>query len=135
MLSYSIRGTAASNFPDSNFIQVNGNTGSIYTFRSLFGTGSGTGSGNGSIAYIGAMSGSTLVSNTFTSGTLSIPNYTSSSAKPFSTDVVTPNNSTTASLLLIAGLVNTTAAITSLGVFAGTGSFDSNSSFSLYGLL
>jgi hypothetical protein len=64
-----------------------------------------------------------------------IPNYTSSTNKSISFDIVSENNATLAYATLEAWLWSQTAAITSIG-FTGLygGSIASNSTFSLYGL-
>lgn len=63
-----------------------------------------------------------------------IPNYTGSTTKSFSGDSVTENNGTTAYLVLYAGLLNNTSAITSISLFAQSGNFNQYSTFTLYGI-
>lgn len=109
----------------------------------------GTGSGVGSVALTGAsdynliayMTLSSDTSNTFASSTFYIPNYTSSAAKTVSIDAVTENNATAASQMIMAGLWNSTSAITSLSVVSvagsslqASGNLAQNSSATLYGV-
>ena len=74
--------------------------------------------------------------STFSNGELYFPNYTSSSFKSFSNDMVTENNGTTAYAEFDAGLWSNTSAITSIGinVYGGGGSFAQYSTFTLYGV-
>jgi hypothetical protein len=111
----------------------------------LYGTGSGTGSfaistsGNQNIfAYI---SDSSQTANTFGNGSFYIPNYTASVAKSVSVDGVSENNATAAVISIMAGLWNSTAAITSLTLVPVSGSsnlpsgnFVQYSSATLYGI-
>lgn len=78
---------------------------------------------------------SSSTANTFSNGELYIPNYTSSTNKSMSFDIVSENNATLAYATLEAWLWSQTAAITSVG-FTGLygGSIAANSTFSLYGL-
>ena len=73
--------------------------------------------------------------NVFGNSECYIPNYTSSNYKSFSSDGVNENNATAATLMMIAGLWQSTAAITSLVIAPSIGSsFTQYSTFSLYGL-
>jgi hypothetical protein len=85
----------------------------------------------------GIISLSLDTADTFGSSEVYIPNYTVSTAKPFSAFSVEENNSATAGqsgINAIANLWNNTAAITSL-VLIPDGNFVTGSSFYLYGLL
>jgi hypothetical protein len=75
--------------------------------------------------------------NTFSSQEIYIPNYTSANFKSMSLDSVTENNGTTAYAELNAILWSSTSAITSLAVnvYGGGGSLNTNSTFTLYGVL
>jgi hypothetical protein len=102
-------------------LALNGST-SGFSRRDLRGNGSGTpASSAGSDNYLGEMNPSTYTSNTFSSMSLYIPNYTSSQNKSYSVEIVTENNSTDAQQRILAGLWSNTAAITSLTISAASG--------------
>jgi hypothetical protein len=94
--------------------------------RFLYGTGSGTGSvsltGASDYNLIAYMSLSSDTANTFASASFYIPNYTANVVKSVSIDDVTENNATAANQMVMSGLWNSTAAITSLGVISVAGS-------------
>lgn len=116
-------------------ITFNGNT-SNYSRRQLFGNGSSAGSGSGSDRYIGSISSSTMTASTFGSVGVYSPNYRVASAKSYSSDSVAENNATTSVQVILAGLWNDTAAITSIsfGALGGGGNLSQYSSVSLYGI-
>ena len=90
---------------------------------------------DGSSVIIGQAATSTDTANVFGNSECYIPNYTSSNYKSFSGDGVNENNATAATLMMIAGLWQSTAAITSLVIAPSIGtSFTQYSTFSLYGL-
>jgi hypothetical protein len=70
-------------------------------------------------------------SNTFSNAELYIPNYAGSTYKVLSSHTATENNATEAYTTAIAGLLQNTAAITSITMAA---TFGSGSSFYLYGI-
>jgi hypothetical protein len=111
----SIRTTRA-NFADDIVFRFNGDTGTNYSYRSLYGTGSARDSGSGTISrgYFGLFCGDGGTSNTFGNGLLYIPNYTGSTQKSSSADAVNEQNSSPANQIIIAGLWTGTAAITSI---------------------
>ena len=74
-------------------------------------------------------------SNTFGNTEIYIPNYTSSNNKSISTDSVTENNATSATIALEASLWSNTASITSLSLTPQVGNFIDNSTATLYGVL
>jgi hypothetical protein len=119
------------------FITFNGAT--AYNGRILFGLGAGSstaGSGTDSVAIKPFVQGSTSTTNTFSQNEFYIPNYTSSTVKTISTEMVTENNATEALQLMGAGYSNGTAAINTITI-STTPTSDSlvqYSSFSLYGL-
>lgn len=99
--------------------------------------------GNGSVvdsyapAYIdlGQIAASTTTSNTFSNISVYIPNYTSSVAKSVSADGVNEDNVSEAYQTIIAGLWDSTAAITSLElVHINATNFVQYSSATLYGI-
>jgi hypothetical protein len=70
--------------------------------------------------------------NTFNSGYVYLTNYSGSTAKSISADVITEGNQTTQLQSLTAGLWNSTSAITSLLIDSGPRSFVAGSIVSLY---
>jgi hypothetical protein len=119
---------------------VNNNTGNIYSFRHIRGTGSAASSYEESSAtsmnlYSQADS-SADTANTFSSNSIYIPNYTSSNNKSVSVDSVYENNATTAGQHLLAGLCATSSAITSVKLAEGFGNnWVQYSTATLYGIL
>jgi hypothetical protein len=98
----------------------------------LYGDGSSAGSYSTSSTYI--QLGDTQYSataNTFASVQVTIPNYTSSSAKSTSSENVSENNGTLAYQNVVAGSWTGTAAIASLQIL-GSSSFVQHSTASLY---
>jgi hypothetical protein len=78
--------------------------------------------------------GSLATASTFNSGELYIPNYSGSTNKSWSYDVVVENNSTAGVGFLGAGLWSNTAAITSIKFIPYAGSFVQYSNIYLYGV-
>jgi hypothetical protein len=102
--------------------------------RRLLGTGASAASFSSSDVTV-LVSGNTNTANTFGNASIYIPNYTLSVAKSMSIDSVTENNGTTAWSAIIAGLYNSTAALTSISFTAlSSGLFVAGSSVSLYGI-
>ena len=84
--------------------------------------------------YLGKDSGSATTSNTFGSFEFYIPNYAGSTNKPSSSFAVSENNDATAQRInVVANLLGNTAAITSVTMSASV-SFETGSSFYLYGI-
>jgi hypothetical protein len=77
---------------------------------------------------------SDFTANTFSNNEIYIPNYAGSNYKSLSSDAVNENNASAGRLDLIAGLWSDTAAINSITLTPGGGSFVANSTFSLYGI-
>jgi hypothetical protein len=125
------RTTAATDFA-SIAISFNGSSAS-FTNKLLQGDGSSVVSAS-LTNYGGAVGGTSTTASTFSNVEIYIPNYRSSNNKSFSVDSVVENNATAARTTLAAGLWSQTAAITSIGLAPGSGSFDANSTFSLYGI-
>jgi hypothetical protein len=120
---------------DSVKIEFNTIT-SGYSGRFLRGEGSGTNSSSFSDAFIllNQNAGGTTA-NTFSSASLYIPNYTSSSNKSLSVDIVQENNSSDSRLLIVSALWSNTAAITSLTLTPNVGTaLVQFSSATLYGI-
>jgi hypothetical protein len=118
---------------DYGFIQLNSTAG---TTRTLIGSGSSASSYTvGSSLRIDYVIGSGFVANTFTSGDLYIPNYTSSNAKSVSLDHIEENNGADGYTQLAAGLFSTvTSAVTSVTISGASNNFAQYSSASLYGI-
>jgi hypothetical protein len=108
------------------------------TSRSLFGTGTSRSTG-GNVGndqlFVGYIPGSVVTSNTFGNSSIYIANYTGNSNKTVSTDSVTENNGTAAYQIINAGIVNKTAAVTSLTIESISANLVSGSTISLYGIL
>jgi hypothetical protein len=119
---------------DYGFIQLNSTAGSVRTLIT---------SGSSATSYsvtdslrIDYVTGSGYTANSFTSGELYIPNYTSSTAKTVSLDHVEERNDSTAYSQLAAGLFSTvTSAVTSVTISGAANNFAQYSSASLYGIL
>lgn len=120
---------------DDIYIDFNGTT-TNRTGVFVFGSGSGVASLVNPARRLGTNVSDTATANVFGSITAYIPNYTSSSYKPFSSDSVTENNGTTAYTDLHSGLWSNSAAITSIEITpgAGGGNLKQYSSASLYGI-
>lgn len=116
-------------------IEYNGST-SSYTRRQLVGDGSAASSYSGSDGFIGYVNASTYTANAFASGSIYIPNYTSSNYKSASGDTVSENNATTGIQSMTAHLWSNTAAITSIKLsdLSGAASFVQYSTATLYGV-
>jgi hypothetical protein len=80
------------------------------------------------------VNGSGSTSNTFSNTEMYIPNYTGSGLKSFSVETVVENNGSGAWADIQAGLWNQTAAVTSITLNSGSGSYLRNSTFYLYGI-
>lgn len=124
-----------------NFNNVNSSN-TQHSVSTLWGNGSLTGSSRGASSWIigfGVQPAATGTANTFSSGLLYIPNYTSSNYKSFTIDFVNENNTTTlgtgAGLNMEAGLFSSTSAITAISFLGGYSNFAQYSTFSLYGVL
>lgn len=127
----SARGTASS--VQNITISFNAST-TGFTRRTIYGDGATASSTSGSNSILSIVEGTNYTASTFSSIEMYVPNYTSSNNKSFSIDSVTENNATTSYTVMDAGLWSNTAAITSIGFTPVSGSFDTNSTFSLYGL-
>jgi hypothetical protein len=125
--------TTTNGFRDMR-LSLNGST-SSFTNRYLEGSGSAASSGSAAVRYLGTLPGTNTTASTFTNSEIYFPNYTSSSFKSYSVDATGENNATTNYSTLLAGLWSSTAAITSIELAPEpTNNFDTNSTFSLYGL-
>jgi hypothetical protein len=112
------------------------NSGSSYSWRSLYGTGSGVSSSNGADQASGwGVQPGTYTANTFGNVEFYIPNYAGSSQKSWSVDSVNENNATQAWQFFHAGLWSGTSAITSISIADANGNnFVQYSTAYLYGI-
>jgi hypothetical protein len=121
------------------YVEFNGNTSAVYSFRRLYGDGSSATSDNLSSnskgGFVGVATGANATASTFGNTEFYIPNYAGSTNKSFSGDGVNENNATAALSTLIASLWAQTAAITSIKILDYNGSsFVTNSTATLYGI-
>jgi len=137
VLRASVR-TSASGAFSSLGIVINGNVGTVYSWRGLGGSGSVSysnwysGQNAGDVSY-GV--GDTATANTYNSLEIYIPSYTVARNKPFSSITVQENNATAAYTLARAQLFSSTAAITSIQITESSGNnLLATSSFYLYGI-
>jgi hypothetical protein len=111
-------------------ITINGG-GTAVTARELWGNGSGKGSATGIYTIV---SNASNTANSFSSAEFYFPNYTSSTNKSFSADLVSEGNFADEAIVLKGFLWSNTAAITSITLNPSSGNFIANSTVSLYGL-
>lgn len=104
------------------------------TVRYLYGIGSSVGSEAPGLATAGFGSLSTDTANTFGSISLTIPNYTSSAVKSYSSDSVSESNATFSFQAITAGIWNSTAAINNIRITCRSGNIIAGSSATLYGI-
>jgi hypothetical protein len=118
-------------------IRFNSISSSDYTQKVLRGTGSAAGSfSNAGWDTLTSFAPSYNNDGTsyFSNNEYYIPNYTSSNLKTISGDSVEEDNATAAYIILYAGLLNNTDAITSINLISQTNNFVANSTFYLYGI-
>jgi hypothetical protein len=120
----------------ANIYLNNDTTTGNYSFRRLRGTGTSVLSDSSSSSYRWfQVPGNTATTNTLGNLEAYIPNYTSSVYKSVSVDGITENNGTEAHASIVAGLWNSTSAITSVTIASGGNYFLTNSTATLYGVL
>lgn len=118
-------------------MDVNGLTTAIYNWRLLQGSGSSAISDqrtSQTIGQAGVLSSSNSTASTFGNIEIYFPNYSGSTNKCYSVDSVGENNGTLAYARLVAGLISTTSAITSITLKLGSGDLDQYSTAVLYGI-
>jgi len=134
----SLRTNRASATRDVAKIQFNSNTGANYKEVELYGTGTAISTATASSqtsARCGYPTASTATASTFSSDSIYIPSYLSSTNKPFTVVSAAETNAVAADIVEIAGLWSQTAAITSIKIFPAFGtSFDQYSTAYLYGI-
>lgn len=131
LLRVSLRSSTA-NFP--LFLVFNSSSPINVSSKFLEGSGSAASSYSDSSGLAGYTARSTQTADTFGSGDIYIPNYTSSNAKSFSSDTLNENNATEAYMAMAALLWTGTAAITQIEVKKLLEDFVTNSTFYLYGI-
>jgi hypothetical protein len=128
--------TGRTNLPaETMWLRANGVSGSSYKWLQLQGNGAAASSGtNAADSEIELQFSATVNStaSTFANTAVYISNYTSSSNKSVSVDLVSENNATTAYQTLVAGEIPVTSAITSLAIFPAIVDIQQYSSASLY---
>lgn len=141
VLQFSLRDAYASQ-SDIGKVTFNGSSSAIYTGVNLRGDGSGNASSilrsNQTYFFLGeagTIDGANSTANTFSNGSIYIPNYAGSSNKTVSVETVTETNATAAVICLWAGLWASTAAITSIKIESYSASnFVQYSTAYLYGV-
>jgi hypothetical protein len=117
-------------------LTINGSS-TGYSERILYGTGSTAASGTKSTSWIEWSTDantSSMAANTFSNGTLYIPNYSGSTNKSISSEVVVEDNATYGTQYMNAALWSNTAAITSLTITSFATTFVQYSTATLYGI-
>ena len=122
-------------YADSFYATLN-SSGTGYSRRNLRGYNGGVASNNASgetlIQADLFIPGTLATANTFSNGSLYLPNYTSSAAKSYSWDGVSENNAAQAGQNIQAGVWSGTDAITSIQMQVFGGTFVEYSTASLY---
>jgi hypothetical protein len=124
----------------SMLMKINSLTSSIYSQRAAEGNGAAASSFNqsgiDSAVRVALVNGTGATASTFSSTEITIPNYASSNYKSVSIDSVAETNAATTYINMLAYLVQTTAAVSSL-TFApesAAATFAQYSTFTLYGI-
>ena len=131
--------TNYSNLNDTLSMMINNINSYVYSTIYLTSDGSTTQSANVSANNIlngrYDIDGATATTNTFANTEIYIPNYNVAATKSISWTSVMENNSSTAYMNMLAGYINSTAAVTSVNFTANSGSsFVAASTFYLYGI-
>lgn len=119
--------------PNALVMFANGYAQTNQTYRALRGNGASVSSLSSTITFAGDI---TNITNTFSSQSIYIPNYTTSGTKSVSVDSVTENNGTTAYQMIVSNKFDVAAAITSLEFGDGSagGGLGVGSQVWLYGI-
>jgi hypothetical protein len=132
VLKYSCRNSAGLQNITMQFNSIS----SGYTYRMLYGEGSAAYSFDQATFSTSSLFAGNIknTTSTFMNGEMYIPNYANTSYnKSVSIDTVQEENTTTAYMQMIAGLIPTTSAISSIAISTGN-QFAQYSSFYLYGI-
>jgi len=127
----SVRATVSADYEDLN---LEFNSSNISSRRRLGGNGSVAFSDFYSLPTPGISVGATATANVFSNFELYIANYAGSTDKSFSYDTVTENNATAAVAQMVAGIWNSSAAITSMTFYVASANLVQYSTFTLYGV-
>jgi hypothetical protein len=124
---------------DNLKMNINSDTSSLYSGIVLRGNGSSASSTNvtplGDARLLTAADGANVTADTFSNNEIYIPNYLSTTSKPFNSFIVSEDDSSTAHINTTAGLYRNSIAITSIAfISASASNFVSGSSFYLYGI-
>lgn len=125
---------------DEISVTINGSTSSIYSYRSITGSGSAVSNSTETntvrFRNLNDVPGANSTANTFGNTEIYIPNYTNSSFKSISFDSTGENNATLSYMGMSAGLFGSTSSVVSIELFPRVGpNFIANSTFTLYGVL
>lgn len=129
----SVRGTASGQ-STGLFYEFNGSSANKSMRYASGAPGVGYESGTGTSMYAGEVSGGTGTSGTFGNVQIHIPNYAGSGNKVSSTSGIQENNSTSGYLTFSGCLWSSTAAITSIRLYPGAGTWAEYSTAYLYGI-
>jgi hypothetical protein len=140
-----IRGIArligTDNLPGSSYVNYNGITTNTYFSHRLFGNGTSAGASgigsNGGITYANLAAGNNQLANTYGVFILDIHDYASTTKTKTLRSFVgidTNSGSTNDEIDLISGSSTATTAITSISFINSTQSFNTTTSFALYGI-
>jgi len=138
VLRYSVRTDFAST-SNNSYHTFNSDTTAIYSDNFLFGTGTtvtaSTNTGAPSSVNDTSINAATSVASTFTSVELYLPNYLSTTSKPYSIFFAREDNSATVNKVQVtAALYRNTSAISSITITTVNGNYVVGSSFYLYGI-
>jgi len=131
------RGNAATD-QDNLLVQFNGDTGANYNSHYVYGTGSvaaaGAETGSQTTAIVGRVTGANLTSGVFGVSIVDILDYTNTNKYTTNRTLCGVDNNGSGIVMLESSLWRNTAAVTSLSLTTGAGSFIQYSSFALYGV-
>jgi hypothetical protein len=138
VLRSSVRGSRTGFF-DLYYIELNSDTTALYSNRFFLGNGSTVTSSTASNSagfpmLVSPIDTANATSSAFSSNEMYIFNYTSTANKQISDFGALENNATSAEMRASAVSYRNTSAITSIKLTPGVGTFDSGSSFCLYGI-
>jgi len=124
---------------DEASVRINGSTSSIYTYRSIDGTGSGTQNNTETnttrFRNLNVIPGANATASTFGNLEMYLPNYTGSNNKSISFNYTMENEATLSYIGMAAGLWGSNSAITSIELFPRIGpNFVQYSTAYLYGI-
>lgn len=138
LLVCSLRGSRTDITFDQQRIRLNGDTGSNYSTRFLYGNGStavsSADASNSAGLYVGYHPSSTATANTFGNSEVYIPNYAGSTNKTANITAIHETNASTAYAWVSADIWASASAITSMSIYTGSGNLVAGSSAYLYGI-